>query len=276
MALTYSPVTPPEWIALYVILMLSMIPVITMSYSAFSHQWKLWYRSKRFGRPWFMLGPIIHMSCFAAAQILAGTGIFLIWREGQRSEALFAPPGPAAAPPSHGVYFVALLLYLIEIFYLSCIGPVFFGFQAFGMTVACSVLAAALSIVILVLGYIVWWVAGLILSFPVVFLIYGCCVSISIFRFAKIDRSGTYVEEYVQVMWAQHVKSLSESEQNWGGYFPEVVPVSRKKQKRKSVKQIESAVYYAPPMKQQPIVYAQNEVIEPQEYEYNVLEIVGN
>jgi len=77
---TFGTITPPEWIALFTFLASSTFVIHGFYLSAFSHHWKLWFESRRFVRPWFLIGPIIYTVFFAFFVLMSAIAIFMVWR----------------------------------------------------------------------------------------------------------------------------------------------------------------------------------------------------
>ncbi len=182
-----------EWIALILFLFVSFIPVFSLNLMAITSNWKIWYSGNRFYKPSFMLPPIFYVSLNGIFHIILGSAIFLIWREGQRSEPLFSPPIPTSGVPNINLYFSAMLIYLINIGIGTCFGPIFFEFQAFGVGLAIIFINFLLEITLLVIFSIIWWLPALLISFLVAWRIYTCFICASIWRNSKLGADGVYV-----------------------------------------------------------------------------------
>jgi hypothetical protein len=193
----FSPVTPPEWIALLLFLYTSRHPAQQLSVYASINKWKTWviptHDRPALNVPTFCVGiPISFVLWFVSYS--AGTAGFLAWREGQRSEPIFSPPDPISGNvPSDSVYLYSMVMYTLYLFVSGHMGYLFFDSQQFVLACIFSGLTAIILIAVAILFAYIWYVPALLISVVALFYVVSTLVIWWIIMKNTKGKDGLYI-----------------------------------------------------------------------------------
>lgn len=182
MGTTFSAsLNPIEITFLIVALILGQLPVAAFYEAAISKGWRSWYRLGDFKRPWFLISPILFMILWSIAEALISIGIFFFWREGERSEAFIAPPGPSDGVPDTQIWQAGVILWFSAQFMIWGVGALFWEFQAFLFCAIVMTLYVAAIIAVFGLSIVVWYVPAILIGIGALFALFALAVSWSMY-----------------------------------------------------------------------------------------------
>lgn len=199
--MSYDPV-PTEWLALDAFLVTSIVPWAVLVLSANGFKWKLWWEKRDLKKP--MIGhPMMYSLLFLLICVAAGVAAWFVWREGFRSDNI--PPNPSSGNiPSNLNYFLANIFYLVFWIMACFVGPCFFIFslEMKYMVWSCilSFLIAGLAIALTVMGFLIWFVPGIIFLVVAIFCCFQFLLSCMFYKEFEAHRtqcpSAGMVEEF--------------------------------------------------------------------------------
>jgi hypothetical protein len=146
---------------------------------------------KRWKRPMWLMGGVAFIACWCVAQALISTGIFLFWREGERSE--FFPLGPTDGVPNVAIWQSGLLLWLVSTLVLWGVGPLFWEFQSFLFCVIIITVYFCAIVAVFGLSIVVWYVPAILIGVGALFVLYIVVAMWVIYGMARTGKDGWFI-----------------------------------------------------------------------------------
>lgn len=197
MASIYNP-SSEEWIALLVFLGSSALAAFAFVHSAASYHWKMYFRRADIYHPPFFI-PELYSTLRVCAWVLIGLGVWFGWREGFRSEE--TPPVPVSGDiPTVNDFFLLNLFYLIFL-----ITSVAFAFSFFGLgfnmgwmgaVVFFDVATLAMVILIVIYGWKIWFLSGMLALIGGVYALYSVIMVFLLWLYRPPILENVYVDPF--------------------------------------------------------------------------------
>jgi hypothetical protein len=190
-----SGMEPDEWIALFVWLLVWMLPIIVFYIGACGHHWKLWYSYSEFKPPLFP-GPILHISLIGFSNFLYAIGAFMVWKIGRRQ--IIQNPGGDMDSPN--LYYAFMILNVVLIAMECMSGPIMWDFQAFGLLYFFVVIQLILSITCVAIGITIWpysfyMVLVPLMWLPTIYVVHKITMSM------RMGDKAYYVPDHLSNVW---------------------------------------------------------------------------
>jgi hypothetical protein len=211
----YVWMSPNEWTSLYTFTLMAMVQIAILYLNAMVNNTSLWHRYDvtepgksgkikryRFILPQHLLPPLVMTVIHSTLNFSLVVGVFLIWREGHRSEAIFSPPGPSHGTPGEKTYFLVNILFYIYYVLALAVPPIVFGLQALRFGAITQVLATLVLIGLTVFAYMVWWVPGLLITIYTVWSAYlSLMIILAWSSNVVLKTTGLYVPNFIKETW---------------------------------------------------------------------------
>lgn len=167
-----------EWIALLVFLATSALAAFSFVHSSAAYHWKVFYRRADTYHPSFFI-PELYSTLRVLSWLIIGLGVWFGWREGFRSEAI--PPAPVSgAIPNINDFFLLMLFYIIFLALSVAFAFSFFGLGLnlgwMGAVLFFEVGTLAMVILLIIYGWKIWFLSGLLILVGGVFVCYSVIV----------------------------------------------------------------------------------------------------
>lgn len=170
----YDP-SPEEWVGLLLFLGSAAIASFSFVHAAAAFNWQIYFRRTDIYHPPFFI-PELYSVLRVCSWVLIGLGVWFGWREGLRSDEV--PPVPVGGViPSEHNFFLLILFFLIFLAVSSAFSFSFFGLGFtlgwMGVPVFFDLGTLATVIVMIIYGWKIWFLSGLLILIGGVFSLYS-------------------------------------------------------------------------------------------------------
>ncbi len=208
-------IDPIEWLGLFSILTIGMIPTIFLLLCSSMKDWRSWFKDDIFVLPSWCAPPMVFSAFHAFFGASISIGVWLIWTEALRTQnialsalgstAYDTPYSGSTVDPTWLIPFI-FLLYIVYLALKICSNFCFWIYNSWLVTMIISSLAVLLIASIAITSWFIWFVPGILLTIGFLWDIYVFTICVGVWKCWNDKCKSKVVIDHVPYIMSKIVK----------------------------------------------------------------------